>query len=60
MRENKLSARSTGGKEGGSVLENGGVYVTDKVANFVEDDFYALNCILFLSPRTGLFPKKLK
>ena len=34
------------------------MYVTDKVEDFVEVKCYALNCILKLFPRPGLFQGK--
>ena len=36
----------------------GPIYVMDKVGDFVEDNCYALNCILKLFIRPGLFPKE--
>ena len=34
------------------------IYVMNKVGEFVEDLVYALNSILLLFPRPGLFPNK--
>ena len=34
------------------------IYVTDKVANFIEVCCYALNCILNSFPKPDQFPKK--
>ena len=36
------------------------IHVTDKVEDFIEVKCYALNCILKLFPRQGLFPKKVR